>query len=342
MGVCVASQRFPYDATLVADLNDLIQLDRDASEAYTVAINSVRGDTLRDALVANRADHRRNAELLAALVRSRGAMAMELPHVTGPFKVIVQAIGGATRRDANVLLALRVVEGQVREQYTRLAAQPWPADVDAVVQTAAAGEERHYRWILESLQDLGAGEDTWAGTVGAAAEAFHKVVATPIEAAAKHLMRVVDEANPFTQRAWTGQASRSSRAEATVVDRYRSALHAVEERGDTEWMVALFASDATLASPLIRAEEGEGSASHFWAEYHRVFATIVTQIDRVSDASGTATLQWTSRGRHATGPEVTFSGVTVLEYRDDRITRLQSFFDPAVLEPASVGGGTVG
>lgn len=319
-------------ATLVADLNDLIQLDRDAVETYTVAINSVQSAELRETLVAFRTEHQRRAEQLADAVRSRGAMAIELPHITGPFKVAVQAMGGAlglaTKKDASVLLSLRVIEGQVRDKVVRYAAKSWPDDVAAVLSTAAADEQRHYAWIAEQLQSAGYGEQSLAGSVSSAAEALHTMLANPIEAAARQVMQFVEQVRP--DNFMGARASTSS----AVVEGYRNALQSLETDGNVDWMVSLFASTATLSSPRAATpEQGTDGARQFWTAYRTAFPTVATHIDNVTEAPGVATLQFTSRGM-VRGADVTWKGITVLEYANNRITRLLQLYDVAQLEPA--------
>lgn len=318
-------------ATLVADLNDLIQLDRDAVETYTVAINSVRDVAVRDTLVAFRTDHQRRAETLADAVRSRGAMAIELPHITGPFKIAVQAMGAAiglaTRNDANVLLSLRVVEGQVRDKYTRFATKSWPADVADVVRGAATDEARHYAWIAERLQAAGYGEPSLAGSVSAAAEALHTFVANPLEAAARRVMEFVEHNRPEIIRT-------RATPHATIVEAYRNALEALETDGTVDWMVSLFDSTATLSSPRAATpEQGADGAHRFWTAYRAAFPTVRTHVDSVTEAPGVATVQWTSRGL-VNGGDVTWKGITVLEHANNRITRLLQLYDVSQLTPA--------
>jgi hypothetical protein len=111
--------------------------------------------------------------------------------VTGPFKIAIHAMGGllgrATGRDVNVLLSLRVVEGQVREKYQRYAARHWPEELAPIIQEAAAGEASHYAWIRDQLRAAGYGDESLAGSMNAAAEALHTLVATPIESATRQM-----------------------------------------------------------------------------------------------------------------------------------------------------------
>lgn len=320
-------------ASLIADLNDLIQLDRDAVETYTVAINSVQDATVRETLAGFRTEHQRRAEALAEVVRGRGAMAIELPHITGPFKIAVQAMGGAiglaTRKDATVLLSLRVVEGQVREKYTRFASKTWPADVAPLVQRAANEEAQHYTWISEQLRAMGFGEESIAGSVSAAAEALHTFVANPLEAAARKVMQFVEQNRPDMVRT-------RSTPHATIVEAFRNALESLEADGTVDWMVSLFAGTATLSSPRAATpEQGADGARRFWDAYRHTFPTVTTTIDSVTEAPGVATLQWTSRGL-VDGHDVTWKGITVLEHANNRITRLLQLYDVSQLTPAVV------
>src|SRR5215208_7189497 len=91
-------------ARTIADLNDLLQLDHDAVEAYTIAIDFARDEQIRQTLVDYRADHKRHIEELSGLIRARGGLPTELPHATGPLKLAVQGIG-AVAGDNALLLA---------------------------------------------------------------------------------------------------------------------------------------------------------------------------------------------------------------------------------------------
>jgi hypothetical protein len=313
-----------YDTELVSDLNDLIQLDRDAMEAYTVAINAVRDAAIRDTLVANRADHQRHVEALASLVRNRGALAIELPHVTGPIKMAIQAMGAATMRDSNVLLALRVVEGQVKDRYAHYRDRRWPSDVELVVRAGDDDEARHYRWIVDTLQTLGVSADSLAVSVSAAMEALHKMVATPLESITKQMMRFVDENRPAMPNAWM------ARVERPEVEQFTLALAAVEARAEFDGMVSLFRDDASLSRAdrpdVLRGAEG---ARQFWSSYRSAFVTVHTELGDATLAPGVITMPWTSQARTLDGADVKWRGISVIEYVDGKISRLQVLFDPA-------------
>lgn len=178
------------DDTLIAELNDLLQLDHDAVQAYTVAIDAVREPRYRDRLVEYRADHERHIEELAALVRAGGGLPVELPHPTAPLKLAVQALGAAPG-DSTLLLAFKAVEGQARDKYRRFAAKPYPPEAKETVQRGAADEERHYAWVEGTLRERGVGAGTLQHGVASAVEGLHKLLADPIEGFERQVMQMV-------------------------------------------------------------------------------------------------------------------------------------------------------
>jgi rubrerythrin len=84
------------DAALAADLNDLLRLDHDAVQAYTLAIRLLENPDYKRQLEEFRADHQRHIDELSQLIRSRDAVPLEFPHLpSGAFKLAVQGVGGA-------------------------------------------------------------------------------------------------------------------------------------------------------------------------------------------------------------------------------------------------------
>lgn len=329
-------------AQVIADLNDLLQLDHDAVEAYTVAIDRVRDERYRESLVRYRADHKRHIEELAALVRARGGVPTELSHPTGALKLVVQALGSAGT-DATLLLAFKAVEGQARDKYRRFAGNSYPPDVGDVVTRAADDETRHYAWVEQTLRELGVGSGTFQHAAASAVEMVHKFIADPLERAERDLMRAVGSV--------VGTTRRSSPAETVVADsmqaaasatqpadrggdalRFVAALHALEEGGDVEGIVSLFDGDAEISNPHdLTPHRGPEGARHFWRAYRDSFEEIHSDFSRIVERDGTAMLEWTSTGR-IHGKPVTYAGVSVVEMADGRVKRFRAYFDPAKLE----------
>ena len=178
------------DTSLIAKLNDLLQLDHDAVEAYTIAIDMARDPRYRETLTAYRADHKRHIEKLAELVRRRGGLPTEMPHATGPLKLAVQALGGIANDDA-LLLAFKAVEGQARDKYERATNDSHPPEVASVIALAFADEDKHYRWVERTLSERGLGAGTLPHTLAGIVERVHKAIADPIESVGRTIMENV-------------------------------------------------------------------------------------------------------------------------------------------------------
>ncbi|MGZ8491657.1 MAG: DUF2383 domain-containing protein [Gemmatirosa sp.] len=206
-------------AALIAELNDLLQLDHDAVQSYTLAMHELEHAAYRETLRRYRADHERHIEELAALVRAHGGMPMEFPHPTGVAKLAKQALGGVGG-DRRVLLAFRANERQARDKYARAAerAADWPEDVQAVVRRGAADEARHYDWADATLEALGEKADSPRGRALRAYETVHARAADAVEAVGKRGMQGVELARRGAQRgvARAGGLGRAARARPVV------------------------------------------------------------------------------------------------------------------------------
>lgn len=113
------------------------------------------------------------------------------------------------------------------------------------------------------------------------------------------------------------------------------ALHRLESEGDLEPMVSLFAPDAELQTPTNHPlERGPEGARHFWDAYRRTFREVHSEIRRVYECGDSAVLEWTTRGRTTAGADITYEGVSIADFEDDRIRRFRSYFDPRRLGAA--------
>jgi uncharacterized protein (TIGR02284 family) len=170
------------DAALVSALNDLLQLDHDAIASYQVAIDALSTETLKRKLRQFKREHQRHVTEIAELVTARGGTPVRAPHVsTGMLKLAVQALGAAGGERA-VLLAFRTNEWESAHKYARAAGRRFPPEVREVVRRGAADEAKHYRWAVETLEKLGAGDATVLGRVEQVMERVHGGAALGLEA----------------------------------------------------------------------------------------------------------------------------------------------------------------
>lgn len=190
----VPTETIPHSADLVAELNDLLKLDHDAVQAYSLAIKGLENESYKATLAQFRGDHERHITELTELIRSRGGTPMEMPHLTsGPFKLAMQAIGSGVRvtglaGDRAVLVTFKANERQVRDKYVRYAARPYPEEVARVVRQAADDEELHYRWVKQTLQALGYGEETLVGKANRVFGRVHGAAANAMEGIERAVM----------------------------------------------------------------------------------------------------------------------------------------------------------
>lgn len=186
----------PEGPALIAMLNDLLALDHDAVQAYSIAIGRIGRPEYREALAGFRGDHQRHIDQLTQLIRERGGVPVQLPHLpTGAFKAAMQALG-TLGGDRAVLLAFKTNEGQVRDRYRRAAGQPHEPAAGAIVSTAALDEERHYAWVEQVLATMGVHDGTLLGGAQAAAETVQARVVDAVEDAGRKLAEAAERMRP--------------------------------------------------------------------------------------------------------------------------------------------------
>ncbi len=191
------------EAQLVAELDDLLQLDHDAVAAYDLAIRSLETEAYREAIREFRGDHQRHIDELTRLVREHGGVPVQMPHLpTSVFKLLVQAVGAfGSDGDASVLLAFKTNERQSRDKYRRAAEQLLgDASITAVLARAAADEARHYAWALQTLDELGVGPETTARRVENVVEVAHARMGDAIESVERQGMTAAEAVRRSVRR----------------------------------------------------------------------------------------------------------------------------------------------
>jgi hypothetical protein len=181
------------DTLLTTRLNDLLQLDADAVQAYALTIRQLESKVRKQAVRRYQADHRRHIGELKRLIHAHGGAPVAVSHIpTGRFKLAMQGLG-SFGDDKVALLAFKANERQGRDKYRRVAmGRGLPRDVARVLKRAARDEERHYRWAAKELEKLHAGRQTMVGKVAAGAEVANARTVDLIEEAEKPIMTVVE------------------------------------------------------------------------------------------------------------------------------------------------------
>jgi uncharacterized protein (TIGR02284 family) len=136
--------------TLADLLNELIELDYDAIEAYRAAVARVEDLRDRARLAGFLDDHLRHVRDLSALVRDLGAEPAgcgDLRQILAKGKVVIGGLLG----DRLVLEAMKANEADTTAAYERAAARELPPPARALVDRHLAEERRHHDWIVDRL-----------------------------------------------------------------------------------------------------------------------------------------------------------------------------------------------
>lgn len=135
-------------------LADLIELDRDAVEAYEAAINRLDRAEYRARLAAFKQDHERHIQELSTLVRNSG----EQPPTEGDFKRFLtqgKVVLGELAGDTGILRAMLSNEKETNQKYEEAledATLTAHAELHQILSRNLGDERRHKAWIEEQLR----------------------------------------------------------------------------------------------------------------------------------------------------------------------------------------------
>src|SRR5690606_20703284 len=115
--------------------------------------------------------------------------------------------------------------------------------------------------------------------------------------------------------------------------RFIDALRRLEEQGDLEPIVALFADSAEIWNPELRQViAGKPAVRSFWDSYRDTFSRVRSDFRAVIECESAAALEWETRGQlRRTNRPFVYRGVSVLEWSDGQIRRFFAYFDPRAL-----------
>lgn len=114
----------------------------------------------------------------------------------------------------------------------------------------------------------------------------------------------------------------------TRTDRFAEALHRMDE-GEAAPLLELFAEGATLQRPEKDASGADQEPEEFWRQYREVFSSLSTEFVSVREEGDLGVLEWTSAGTLTTGREVSYAGVSLLEFSGDLVQRFATYYDTA-------------
>jgi ketosteroid isomerase-like protein len=114
--------------------------------------------------------------------------------------------------------------------------------------------------------------------------------------------------------------------------RFVDALLKLEESGDLESLVSLFAEDAQVSNVASRRVlSGIDGARQFWTEYKTMLARVRSTFRNMIESGDRVALEWETQGTAHNGAAVNYEGVSIIEWDGDRIRRFYAYFDPGLL-----------
>ncbi len=111
-----------------------------------------------------------------------------------------------------------------------------------------------------------------------------------------------------------------------------AALRHLEQNRDLEPMGSLFTDEAVVTSIDGHGPRtGPAGITALFEEYLTQFDEIRTTFTQVTEGEDHAALEWTSEAVRAGGHPVTYTGVTIIDLDDDRVTGFRTVYDSAAL-----------
>jgi uncharacterized protein (TIGR02284 family) len=140
--------------TLEDLLEDLVQLDYDAADAYQAAIDRLENSSFRSALAEFKRDHLRHITELGDILSSMG----RAPPKEGDMKALLtkgKVVIAGLMGDESILQAMRTNEADTNTAYERAVNfKGLQANTRDVLERGLEDERRHCGWILETLKQF--------------------------------------------------------------------------------------------------------------------------------------------------------------------------------------------
>lgn len=119
-----------------------------------------------------------------------------------------------------------------------------------------------------------------------------------------------------------------------MTSRFMHTLQKIEETGDFKPLVDLFSDDAELTNlAMLEPLKGKEGAHRFWNKYLSVFDHIHSDFINVIENDDTSVLEWVSKGTLSTSEEITYRGISVLEFNNGKVQHFRTYYDSAAFLP---------
>ena len=113
-----------------------------------------------------------------------------------------------------------------------------------------------------------------------------------------------------------------------LAENFINALRKLEETGEPAEIAALYAENAEIVNVVSPKKfTGDAGAREFWTRYRETFGEMRSEFRNKIVNETSAALEWTTRGISKENHEITYSGVTILEFKGDKISRSCAYFN---------------
>lgn len=113
-----------------------------------------------------------------------------------------------------------------------------------------------------------------------------------------------------------------------IADKFVAALHKLEETRDVEEISSLYADDAEIVNVVTpHTFKGVDGAREFWTKYRESFGEMRSEFRNHIYGETASAHEWTTTGTANNNNEIVYSGVTILEFADNKIQRSGAYFN---------------
>lgn len=123
-----------------------------------------------------------------------------------------------------------------------------------------------------------------------------------------------------------------------MAEKFMNTLQEIENAGDPQALVELFAENAELRRLSQETMKGKEGAREFWTEYLNMFESISSSFNHVIESDDGVLLEWKSEGKLPNGHPIEYRGVSVLELEGDRVKNFRTYYDSAAFVGEDVEG----
>lgn len=134
----------------VERLNDLIQTDYDAVNSYQEAIDEITIESVRSRLREYQNDHRTHIQKLTAAVQAQGGKPYDRGSAKGFFLKQMTAIRSKMGNE-QAIRAMHANESLINKIYAKACKEPWPDDLQRLVESNYHDEQRHLSYLQECI-----------------------------------------------------------------------------------------------------------------------------------------------------------------------------------------------